>query len=148
MTKQMTFDLWGRREENRLRSLGPPDWEMGNLDQMELLGRWVDNGEADGLPCQIYPLPYLVRLFDEQERRIDRWIGQGNFLFFALPPGDNFSEWAVERQRESQQRRGFRPPPLIEPIDPLPDGSAHFPECNGVRNLVSLEEASGYGYLE
>jgi hypothetical protein len=52
-------------------------------NQPELFhGKWVNDGSANGLPCQKHRLPYLDRVFLSADRRRDRREGASHFQTF------------------------------------------------------------------
>jgi hypothetical protein len=74
-----------KQVSNSRHVIGIPSFERPSdiRGQPELFpGKWVDDGSADGLPCQKHRLPYLDRVFLSADRRRDRREGASHFQTF------------------------------------------------------------------
>ncbi len=135
-------------------NIGIPSFEMGSpgIVQMELFGKWVDSGEADGLYFRKYQEPFVIRLFDKLERDANRRDGELNFIDFGEKlTTPELTPEIVEKQMEQLHRRKIYPRGMLslDWVSEAPPGTPPFPEtCSKPRNPApSLEELElGYEY--
>jgi len=108
-------------------------WKDGELwEWRNPSWKWIDDGSAQGLYCQQHDCrPYLFLFFEDQERRISRWLQEKKQESFSeqLAPGPT-SITTIDAQISRRKREHRRP---TWDWIPTITGEEHLPETHHLK---------------
>ena len=117
-----------------------PNWEMDNLTQPDLFGKWVKDDTCAGMYGQSICLNYVERMLTEQERQSDKRTAAALVQTFEeklieAPP--------TQQQIQTASKRRKRKSSHIVWDDEMPAGTPDFMEIvSGPRHTYTLDEVA------